>query len=141
MTSPNCVFVSTHFLPIVLCFVLVILGTLTPSVRSDLACSEALGDCNGDCDVQCRSRHPGQQASGTCDVTIARPVCMCYYDCGPDPPRPPKRECTAGLGFCTTECNEACCGSKCSSQYNLGVGTCDSTGIGPILCSCHYECH
>ncbi|KAL6189040.1 hypothetical protein ACLB2K_040430 [Fragaria x ananassa] len=141
MTNPNRMFINAHFLPVIFHPEVIILVTLMHYVRSDVACKEPLGECNGFCNDICRSRHPGPGTTGSCDVTLPVPVCMCYFFCGPDPPKPPRRECTTGLGMCTTECNEACCDSKCSSLYKLGLGTCDTTGIGPVLCSCHYECN
>ena len=52
----------------------------------------------------------------------------------------PNRNCTAYIGDRGPLCTDSCCNSKCTKQFNQGVGVCDVFGVSNNACVCHYVC-
>ncbi|ESQ54223.1 hypothetical protein EUTSA_v10026783mg [Eutrema salsugineum] len=116
---------------VVLFIFFIMLSSVTDKVVAK-PCNDLMGDCEK-CDERCKTKH-GPTGKGTCEGTSNK-ECMCYYECGPPPPK----VCYGGAGRCSQKCSNQCCNQICASMYLHGAGFCDSIGA-IFLCKCQYPC-
>ncbi|KAH1209293.1 Defensin-like protein 183 [Glycine max] len=104
-----------------------------PSPTPPKMCNNGLGVCSVQCGDACWQKEE-EGDLGSCDSIRDFDSPM------PNINGQPNRNCTAYIGDRGPLCTDSCCNSKCTKQFNQGVGVCDVFGVSNNACVCHYVC-